>query len=548
MKTISSRKGIVVLLLFLSAFWSLGLTKDHDQTFRFNLVGEPETLDPAFATGVPEANVLTNLFEGLTVLDPKTLEIKPGAAKSWEITNEGKTYTFHLRTNLFWTNGGRLTANDFVYAWKRVLEKSTASPYAYYLFYIKGAEKYNSGDEKDFSKVGLKALADDRLQVELRSPTAYFLFLTSYHTLSPLHQKTVEKHGVQWTRPQNIVSNGPFRMTVWKPNSQIVLERNEKYWDASKVRLERIEALPIVDIETGLRMYQQGKLHWTGNSNIPGSRIPHLMTRPDFHSAPWLGTYFLRININKPPFDNIEVRKALYLAINRQVLVKHITKGGEDPAYSLVPSFLAKYNGPKGPSFNPEQAVWHIRKAGYCGPKPHPENCKPFPEFEIMYNTHEKHQRILEALQQMWKMHLGIENIKLLNVEWKTYLRDQKNRNYQVSRSSWMADIPDASNFLEIFRTGTGNNRTGWSNTNYDDLLHTASLEANNDARLKILAQAEAILLAELPIIPIFYYTSSALVSTNVAGFYDNYLDHHPLKSVFISSSGILSTKPTGPQ
>lgn len=309
-----SVKTIILILLYIPC--SVVYADVDAGEFAFNNMDEPETLDPALMTGIWEHTIALALYEGLTVPHPETLQPQPGVAKTWKVSDGGTRYTFTLRKDAKWSNGESVTASDFYYACKRVLEPKTAAPYAYHLFHIKNAKYYNSGTIKDFSKVGISVKDAYTLEVRLINPTPYFLFLTTFYTLSPVHRKTLERYHRQWTRPTHIVTNGPFHLKKWKPHEYMLLEKSPTYWDKNSVRLQRLRILPVSNKEAALNLYRKGKLQWTGHGLLPESRIPMLKKRGDYRSPERLGTYFLRLNVNRPPLDNIDVRKALYLAIN----------------------------------------------------------------------------------------------------------------------------------------------------------------------------------------------------------------------------------------
>ncbi len=505
------------------------------QIFSFNNHAEPETLDSALATGRTERVIIMALFEGLADLHPRTLEVIPGTAKAWKVSDSGTHYTFHIRENARWSNGDAVTAHDFVYAWRRVLDPKTGSQYAYNLYHIVGGREYNTGKLKDFNKVGIRATADRVLEVRLEHPTPYFLFLTSHFSLFPVHRRTLERHGPKWTRPKNIVSNGAFTLKEWRPHDRIVTMKSPRYWDAANVRLQQLNIYPLENKETVLNFYKTGKIQWSGSGNyLPDARIPQLRKRSDYHEPVRFATYFLRLNVTRPPLDNIDVRRALYLAIDRNIIASKITRSGEKAAYSLTPTMLTHYQPPQGPQFNPSKAAEHLSRAGFCAPGYNKKGCKPFPKVEMLYNTDERHKQIFLAIQQMWKQHLGIKHASLLNREWKVYLKEQRAKQYMVSRSGWIGDYPDPITFLEMFMSDSGLNYTGWGHAKYDELVTASHSEVNPKRREKILQEAEAVLLEELPIIPLLYYTTSYLLDSRVGGHYENYLDLHPYKAIYI--------------
>ncbi len=527
------RACLLAVLLLAPAYQTSAL----EQVFAFNNLAEPESLDHALTYGVPEFNITIGLFEGLVIMHPKTLEPLPGVAARWDISKDGRTYTFYIRDNARWSNGDPVTAQDFVYSYRRVLEPATAAPYAHHMHYIVGGKDYNSGKLKDFNRVGIKALSARVLEIRLNHPAPYFANLLTQFPYFPVHKKTVENYGNRWTRPEHMVSNGAFRLKEWRQQDRIVMERSPKYWDAANVRLQRVVVYPIENKETGLNLYKKGKIHWTGTSHLPEPRIPELKKRADYHAPIWLGTYFFRFNVTRPPFDNLDVRKAFTLAVDRQLIVDKVTQTGEVPAHSLTPLTMPNYKIPKGPTFDAKRAAEHLSRAGYCAPGYRKKGCKPFPKTEALYNTNERHKLVLLAMQQMWKEHLGIDTLSLVNREWKVYLKEQKALDYMIARAGWIADFADPINFLDLFVTGNTLNQTGWGNSKYDELIEKSRYEPDPSKREKILQRAERILLAELPILPIFYYATPYLLNPRVGGFYETYLDIHPYKSIYMKES-----------
>ncbi len=525
----------VVLLILVT--WSLIPANTHgEQVFAFNNLGEPETLDPTIAAGPIEEAILNALFEGLTSKDPKTLEPVPGVAQRWKLSKDGKTYTFHLRKDARWRNGDRLTASDFVYAWQRLLNPATGATLAYHLYYVVGAEDYVHGKLDDFSKVGIRAIDRHTLEVRLKHPVPYFLYLCSFYPLFPVHKKTIEKHGKRWTRVENIVSNGPFTLRHWRPNDRIIVEKANIYWDRQNILLDKVVFYAMDNKETGLNLYKTGKIHWTGRSPLPVSRLEELRQRNDYHEPTRLATDFIRLNLQQKPFDNILVRKALSLAIDRQLIVDKVTKTGERPAHSLSLR-MGQYTPPQTQPFNPKQAAKLLNKAGFCAPGLQTPNCQAFPKVELLYNTNRRHELVMLAIQQMWRQHLGIKDVVLINREWKTYVKNLKAREFSLIRTGWVVDFPDPISFIEVFVTGGSRNFTSWGNKQYDQLVADSRLQTNATKRLNMLHKAESILMEELPIIPIYHYTSSFLLSDKVSGFYGNYMGVHPYKGISLNTA-----------
>jgi oligopeptide transport system substrate-binding protein len=493
---------------------------------------EPESLDPAIITGQPDMRVVQGLFEGLTRLDPKTVRPIPGLAERWEISADGLVYTFHLRTNLVWSTGEPITADDVVYSWIRALNPATAADYAGQLFYLKNAEAFNSGKIKDPSLVGVRALDRLTVRAELNHPTAFFLDLCAFPTLYVVPRQTIEKFGDAWLKACPLPSSGPYELAAWRLNDKVRLRKNPRYWDAANTQSEIIDLLPIGSPTTALNLYENGQADVVWDKElVPVELLDVLLQRPDFHTFNYLATYFIRFNVTRKPFDDPRVRRALALAIDKERIVKKITKAGEPPASHLVPNGTANYASPAGLGYNPELAKQLLAEAGYPGGS-------GFPRFDYIYNApagggSKIHEKVGVELQQMWRDTLGID-MELRQLEWKVYLSAQSHLDYDLSRSSWVGDYNDAQTFLGMFTSGDGNNRTGWKNPRYDALVREANEQTDVNAREKLLQQAEAVLVNdETPIIPLFFYVGINYFNTNkIQGIYPNILDEHPLQYI----------------
>ena len=497
---------------------------------------EPQSLDPQIATGVPEHHVISAVMEGLVLKDRKTLEPRPGVAKTWDISNDGRVYTFYLRENAKWSNGDAHTAHDYVWSWWRALQTTLGNQYAYMLFPIKNAKRYYDGETSDFSDVGVKAIDNRTLQVTLTNPTPYFLQLLDHYSLFPVHQATIEKfgradeRGTRWSYEGNLVGNGPYKLEEWKINRHITVTKNPYYWDEGNVSINSIVFKPVDNAVTEERMFRAGALHVT--SSIPADKIAIYQEKsaPELKITPYLGTYFYRLNINTPQLQDKRVRRALGMAIDRKQLVDNITKGGQIPAYTMTPPGTMGYFPESTLNFDPEAAKRLLAEAGY-------PNGEGFPPVEILYNTNEGHRKIAVALQEMWKNYLNID-IKLLNQEWKVYLATESAGDYQISRGGWIGDYVDPNNFLDMFLCNGGNNRTGWCNEEYDRLiLEVAPSQSSHEQRLKIFQQAETMLLEDMPIIPVYTYTSIKLLHPSVRNFDDNILNQAMYKDLYLDAN-----------
>jgi oligopeptide transport system substrate-binding protein len=517
-------KIFVVVLALTAALGAPAGSWAQEQVFRVNNLAEPESLDPGLVTGVPEHRIISNLFEGLAVNDPRDLSPQPGMARSWSISKDGLTYTFTLR-DAAWTDGKKVTAHDFVYAWERVLNPKTGAKYAQQLYYLKNGEEYNKGRVTDFGQVGVKATDDKTLVVTLHAPTPYFLFLTTFYTLYPVPKWAIEAHGGDWVKPGKIVSNGPFKLASWVPQRELVLEKNPAHWDAANTKLQKAVFIPTDDMNTAYKQFLAGDSDWL--TSVPPAQIEVARQKPEYYVTPYLGTYYFRFNVTKAPTSDVRVRKALSMAVDRESLTKFVTKAGEIPTSSFVPVNMPGYEGVRGLSFSPAAAKKLLAEAGF------PDG-KGFPKVELVYNTSDLHRAITQAVQQMWKETLGIQ-VDLVNVEWKVYLARQSALDFQISRAGWIGDYVDPNTFLDMWITGGGNNQTGWSNKRYDDLIVKAGRTLDAKERMKLFNEAEKLLVSDdVPIMPLYTYVNKGMLNRKVKGWYPNILDQHPLKHISI--------------
>lgn len=489
---------------------------------------EPETLDPALITGQPEGRIANALFEGLTSYDAAA-NPQPGVAERWEISPDGRVYTFHLRGDARWSNGKPVTSEDFLRAWQRTLAPETASEYAYQLHYIKNGKAFNEGKLHDFSQVGLRASDPRTFEVTLENPTPFFIDLCAFTTLLPVHLPTVLREGDEWIKPGKLVGNGAFRLAEWRINDRIRLVKNPYYWNSAKVAMNSIDILPSARANTAFNYYATGLADLMMDKGLaPTPLMSELKKRPDFHSAPFLGTYFIRFNVTRPALIDARVRQAISLVIDKRVLVEKITKAGENPAESLVPPGTAGYQPPPGLGYDPERARRLFAEAGYPGGK-------GFPVVSYLYKGDSDLDRDLAVeIQGMLRRELGV-NVTLQAQEWKVYLRSMSSLDYDLCRSSWVGDYKDPNTFLDMFVSGGGNNRTGWTNTVYDQLIALAGRELNPAKRFETFREAEHLLIAEeAPICPLYFYVGIQFYDdTRLGGIQANLLDEHPLKAMF---------------
>ena len=496
---------------------------------------EPRELDPHIVTGNIEFKLCMALLEGLLSRHPEDLRLMPGVAESWREGDGGKTYLFRLREDAKWSNGDPVVAQDFVFSWQRALLPALGNNYAYMLYYLENAEKFHKGEIKDFAKVGVKAPDERTLEVRLENPAPFFLQLLAHQSYYPVHRETIEKfgaadeRGTKWTRPGNHVGNGPFKLKEWALNRRIVVEKNDHYWDADAVKLNQVVFYPIQNATTEERMFRAGQLHITNNLPVDKTEY-YRKERPDVLKIfPYFSTYYYIFNTLSPPLDDIRVRQALTMSIDRKQITEKITKAGQLPAFNFTPPDTNGYTAKARVTYDAERARTLLAEAGYPGG----EN---FPIIELMYNTSEEHRRIAIAIQQMWKINLNV-NVALLNQDWKVYLDKRDSKDYQVARAGWIGDYLDPITFLDLFVSTGGNNDTGWSDKRYDELIAKAATIAEQEKRYALLQEAEAILMTELPVMPIYTYVSKSLVSPDVRGWRPNILDQHPYKYISLTPS-----------
>ncbi|MCB9873591.1 MAG: peptide ABC transporter substrate-binding protein [Planctomycetaceae bacterium] len=656
--------------LFSALAWAVSFGTLPSADFSFHNGDEVKTVDPALAYGQPEHRVMTAMFEGLYREWPIGYELDeqgnvvstpepdengnypmgsaPGLAESYELSDDGRIYTFHLRPGVKWSDGSPITAHDFVWSWRRTLHPETAATYGYQLWYLVGAKQYTEGrvevgdlveielanrlradqpfprgdirrakligiarppqvspptnasdevkeelqatwrsnwvyvvdhnavpgasesasgkvgayckgtadtnwkqyetewvDDRrpeslpdttvkcqqillDFeSSVGVTAPDDATLVVTLKNRTPFFIDLTAFYALYPVNRVCVEKYGTpNWTQPQNIVTNGAYNLEFRRVRDRMRLVKNPQYWDADRVKLEIVDAMAVKSVTTALNMYLTGQLDWV--TDVPASVIPELIARPekDFIPTPVLIIYFYRLNTTRPPLDDVHVRRALNLAMDKQLICEKVTQAGQIPARSVVPPGLPGYKSPLCGEFDVEAARAELAKSKYAN--------RPggIPKIEITYNTNDTHRAIAEVIQQMWKNNLSID-VELKNLEWNSYLDAQHTMQFSVCRAGWVPDYPDANTFIDMWVTGGENNETGWSNARYDALVKQAAEEPDSELRLRHMEEAEAILMDELPIVPIYYYTGKNIVSPRVKGFFHNALDQYPIQLMY---------------
>lgn len=496
---------------------------------------EPRSLDPHSAVAIEEDHILQGLFEPLVERDPATLQPLPGVAERWDVSPDGKTYTFHLRRNARWSNGDPLTAKDFVFSIERALTPSIGAEFTMYLYPIVGAEEFNTGKTKDFSGVGVAAVDDHTLRITLRGPTPYFLPMLDIATYMPVHRGTIEKFGpfgqprTPWTKPETFVGNGAFTLHEWSPNKVIVLKKNTNYWDAANVKLEEVHIYPTELLDAAERAFRAGQLHVT--HGLPFSKIDsYRKDSPGLLKAiPYMRTQYVGCNVTNGVLSNPKVRRALGLAIDRQAIVQTVTRGGEIPATSYTPPDTYGYTARAKQVHDPEAAKKLLAEAGF-------PNGAGFPEVEMILFTSEANKLVAEALQQMWKRVLNID-VGLANMEKSVFLDLCNHKEYQLYLGGWTADYPDPNGFLEMWHGSSAANYTGFNDSRFNGSLDDAARELDPARRYEHLQQAETVLMDEAPILPVYHHTRVFLMRPEVQGWHRNALDTWSPKSVWLDAS-----------
>ena len=493
-----------------------------DNQFRVNLGTEPPSLDWSLATDHVSFNVIANLMVGLTEFD-KALKPAPVIAKSWDILDGGNRIVFHLRDDVQWSDGKKVRAQDFEYSWKRLLNPKTASEYAYTLFDIVNAQEYHEGKIAEPQSVGVKAEDDTTLTVRLRYPASYFLAITTFEVTFPQRQDVVEKFQARWTDPENIITNGPFLLTSWKHENEIQLRANPNFF-RGKPAIENVTMLMVNEKTTALAMYEQGQLDFMDNHSIPTLDKPRMAKQPGFKHVPQLRGYYYGFITDRKPFDDVRVRRAFSMAIDRSIF-STILHGGEAPAPSWIPPGMLAYDPKIGLPYNPAEARRLLSEAGF------PEG-KGLPRMVLAYNTEEDHKMVAEAVQSMWQKNLGVI-VALENQEWKVYLKKLRNDPPNIFRLGWGADYPDPDNFMKLFTANSGNNNTRWKNSKYDQILEQAAREFDSQKRVKLYNEAQKILCeTDLPIMPLFWTAETTVLNPRFTGLEFNSMARMDLRNV----------------
>lgn len=490
-----------------------GETLASDQTFTYRLLDEPPTIDPQKIEETEGAKIARDLFEGLTVQDAVG-DVAPGVATEWQANEDNTEFTFTLREDARWSNGDPVTAGDFVYAWQRAVDPATASEYAWYveLASIENAAEIIAGEAAP-DTLGVEAVDERTLKVTLTKPTPYFPEMATYATFMPAHRATIEAHGDAWTRPENIVSNGAYVLTEYVPSEYHVREKSDTYWDAANVIIESTTGLVINDANQMLTRYQAGELDYI--EPLPAGRYPELEAQaPDeTHSVPRLCNYYYAINLRedaKPELQDPRVRRALSLAVDRDVLVEQILKGGQPPAYSFAHVATAGFEPPEidyAAMSQPERDAEAQRLMEEAGV----ENL----QLDLIYNTDEAHQQLATVVGQMWRQKLGVD-VTLSNYEWQTYLDVRREGQFDIARSAWCGDYNEASTFLDVMTSNNNSNDGRYVNPEVDRLMEEARL---SDDPLPMYQEIERILAEDMAVIPLYHYTNTFMLDPQVKGW-----------------------------
>lgn len=514
-----------------------GGSSDSGLNLSVCIASEPETIDPSLNSAMDAATYILHTFEGLMKFEPASdgtsAEVKEGQAESYEVSDDGMTYTFHLRDNIKWSDGEDVTANDFVYAWHRLVNPATASDYAAFINCVVNAEDIVAGT-KDVSELGVEATDDKTFVVHLVAPTTYFISLCANAQLVPLREDIVEGND-SWTfDPSTYVCNGPYVMTEWNHDESIVMEKNDNYYDKDSITTSKITWKLMSDSNAMLAGYQSGELDMI--NQVPVDEVKTLLDDGTLKTLPMLGTYCAVFNTEKAPFDDPKVRLAFSLAIDRNYICNNVTQTGEVPATGWVPTGIDNGSGSdfraEGGDYysvsdsdyeaNCQKAKELLAEAGY------PDG-KGFPVVEYLYNTSDAHQKIYEALENMWSTVLGV-SVTGSNQDWNVFLSTRETGDFQIARHGWIADFNDAMNFLDMFTTSAidGNNYARWSNSEYDKLISDATKEADSATRAKMLHQAEDLLMNDAAIAPLYFYVDKCCMKDDISGMY-----HTPLGYFF---------------
>ncbi len=493
------------------------------ETLRINILQEPPSLDWSKSTDTTSSMVENNIMEGLVeynLADPE-LSLIPALATEWKSNENATIWTLKLRKGVKWTDGVEFTGQHVIDGWERLLNSATASEYAYFLFGVKNAQKYNKKEVTDFSQVGIKMDGEGNLVVELEQSKSYFPYLLAHHATFPLRKDIIAKHGDRWTAPENMVTLGAYKLKIWDHDKALVLERFDGYY-GEKAKTKYVLAYMINEMFTAISLFDAGKLDF--QPSLPSREIRNLRTRKEYRESGTLGIYYYGFNTRVKPFNDVRVRKAFAHAIDRKQITDMLA-GGQIPLSGWIPAGMFGYEADRGLKFNAELAAKLLDEAGY-------KDRATFPKIKIGFNTNEDHQRVAENVQAQIKKNLRVV-VEIANEEWKVYLASLQTNTPPIYRLGWIADYPDPDNFMNLMSAVSENNHTGWSSKAYDELVNKAVSITAKEERRKIYSEAQKLLTEdEVPAMPIYSMVSQVLISKRVQGLKENGLSRYLLKGV----------------
>ncbi len=528
------RLSCVATLLMLAALTGCRGSDDGVpmNVFAFGLGADPQTFDPGFMSGSIEGRVAYQIYEGLLSPAPDDGPPRPGVAERWDISDDGLVYTFHLRSDARWSNGDPVVAQDFRYAWLRMLRGDIAADYVSFVRFLRGARSF-----EQISRFMVRPLMDDvlvamergvgveapderTLVVTLQQPTGYFLDIVMFYVMMPVHRPTIEQWGQEDAfGADHIVTNGPFMISRYERRKRLTMVPNPHYWAVDELGFDEVWFEIIEDNSARTTAYLDGRIDWMNDP--PAQQLAFLAAEPGFRSAEQLGTYYYRFNVTRPPFDDVRVRRAFSLALNREELCGCTLDDLYTPATGFVPP-LPGFPLRDLVHYDPDEARRLLAEAGYPGGR-------GFPTTSILYNTSENHRTIAQVVQDNWAVELGVD-VQLINQEWKVYLETMEDLDYNVARAGWIGDYVDPDTFLSLWRSFDENNNTGYDNPQYDALMEAQIAETDPAERRAILLEAEELLIRDMPVMPIYFYSQFHLVNPQVRGWEMNVRDVHLIR------------------
>ncbi len=498
-----------------------------DETFRMHFQTEPPTLDWTKSSDTTSSTVINNLMEGLVTYDlnSDTLELQPGLAESWMSNRDASVWTFKMKKDIKWSDGVAFTAQHAADGLLRLLDPKTAAKYAYFIFGIKNAKPYSTGELKDASQVGIEVVNDHTLQITLERPMSFFPQLLTHVPTFPVRLDVIAKHGDTWTEAGNIVTLGPYKLKIWEHDKAIVLEKNDTYF-GRPAKTPYILGYIINEATTARNMFDLGRID--AQMDLPANELSLLKERKEFEDQNILGIFYFGFNTKKAPMDNLKVRKAISMAIDKDEIVKMLG-GGQIPLAGWIPKGMKGYDENMGLKYNTEMANKLLDEAGY-------KDRSTFPRITLAFNTNDNHKRLAESVQAQLKSKLGIQ-IELRNEEWKVYLESLQTDPPHIFRLGWLADIPDPDNFMNFLLSDSDNNHTNWGNPRFDELVIKAASVTNDAERMKLYDEAQRILVEQdIPVLPIYTMVETMMVNERVKGFPANAISQMKFKDIEITN------------